>query len=187
MCPDAEALSAYMDGELPGVWTGTVRSHIRGCQHCQRRLSRLSDVSRRLAETGTPEPEGAAGRVWKRLEASKPIIDEAAPPVWRRSVAVPVPVAALAAVLLAALGIGFLLTFTSESPVLRTMRITTEPSGVTEVQVSAPIQDLELILQSLERHDSQRETTIQLPEDSQFVLGEPILLREKEARRSIYR
>jgi hypothetical protein len=95
------------------------------------------------------------------------------------------PVPAIAAMFLIFLGMGGMLIFLSTRPNFPFMSIKRQPSGVTEVQVAAPIEDLEQLLKSLDREPGNQQIIITLPSDTKFLhLGEPKMLRAEEYNRS---
>jgi hypothetical protein len=66
------------------------------------------------------------------------------------------------------------------------MSIKKQPSGVTEVQVAAPIEDLEQLLKSLDREPGNQQIIITLPEDTEFLqFSEPKMLRADEYSRRL--
>jgi len=84
----------------------------------------------------------------------------------------PLPVAALAAALVLFLGIAFV--FTQLRPRVGLVRITRAPAGGTEIQISAPISELETLLKSVGAEDSAREDVILLPKNVRLLpVGEP--------------
>ena len=102
--------------------------------------------------------------------------------MWRTRISVPLP--AVAAMLVLFLGMGGVLIYFSTRPNFPFMSIKREPSGVTEVQVAAPIEDLEQLLRSLDREAVNQEIIINLPEDTEFLqFGEPKMLRADEYSR----
>jgi hypothetical protein len=104
--------------------------------------------------------------------------------LWRTHISVPVP--AIAAVFVVLLGMGGVLIFLSTRPNFPFMSIKKQPSGITEVQVAAPIEDLEQLLKSLDREPGNEQILITLPEDTEFLhLGEPRMLRADEYRRRL--
>jgi hypothetical protein len=99
--------------------------------------------------------------------------------LWRKRISIPVP--AIAAVLAVLLGMGGLLIFLSTRPNFPFMSIKRQPSGITEVQVAAPIEDLEQLLKSLDNGPGHERIIITLPEDTEFLqFGEPRMLRADE-------
>jgi hypothetical protein len=186
MCPDLKALSAYLDGEMPPKLVERIRAHLKDCPQCQTRLERLKIVARHLTQATHPDDRYSKARVWERLKDSHERGEKSRVILWRRSVVIPFPFVALAACVIVLLGCA--LVFILVNSEMRTMRIKTEPSGITEIHVSAPIRDLELILGYLENQESKKETIIQLPADSKFfILGEPVLLRAKDLTRGTFK
>ena len=176
MCPDGELLSAYFDGELQAPWDGRIRAHLEGCSRCRERLEQLQALRRVLQGDSEPDHqrsfqltrEALTARVWRSFNRGRSF--------WRTRVAVPLPAAAAALALL--LGLGVLLAIATIRPSLPWMTIRRGPAGTTEVQVAAPIKDLESLIRSLETQPATQEITITLPEDSTFILmGEPRMLR----------
>jgi anti-sigma factor RsiW len=176
MCPDGELLSAYYDGEVGAPWDQRVREHLATCDRCRERLERLRQVSAVL--NADPEPDyqrsfqrtrdALGSRVWHSYHRGRPF--------WKTRVAVPLPAAAAGLALL--LGMAVLLVVATVRPSLPWMSIKREPSGTTEVQVAAPIKDLEALIRSLDTQPASQEIVITLPEESSFVLmGEPRMLR----------
>ncbi len=137
-----------------------------------------------LAATAPAAVQGAVERVWNRLSAS---LASASPePLWRRKVVVPFPAAAGAAVLVLVLAFG--LVYATARSSVGTMRITTVPSGIKQVQIQAPLADLQQLLKSLETGAPSRDVIISLPDDSgKFFVGEPLLLRATDVDRSRFR
>lgn len=185
MCPELRTLSAYLDGETPSYLAESIRSHLRECPQCQARLERLKSVKQQLTRAEHFDDRYSKARVWARLKDSSARGPEERVALFRRRVNLPLPLVALAAGLFVLLGFALVLTVANRD--MRMMKITTEPSGITEVQVAAPIRDLKKILQYLENQESNKESIIQLPEGSEFfVLGEPVLLRAKDLTRSTF-
>jgi anti-sigma factor RsiW len=184
MCPDGELLSAYFDGEVRAPWDGRIREHLRTCSRCRERLAQLGKLRELLQ--GDPEPANERGfqltrealiaRVWRSFNRGRSF--------WRTRVAVPLPAAAAALAIL--LGLGVLLAIVTIRPSLPWMTIRRGPAGTTEVQVAAPIKDLESLIRSLESEPAAQEITITLPEESTFILmGEPRMLRAADYHQGV--
>ena len=100
-------------------------------------------------------------------------------PIWRRRIALPLPAAAAAAVLILALALA--LGVTSTRGGMRRMSIRRGPAGMTEVEVAAPVGDLERLLRSLDQQSPGQQVIITLPPHSNLLLmGAPRLLREAD-------
>jgi hypothetical protein len=146
------------------------------CSECRERLDRMRRVSALLDGDQEPDCEGSFRRtrdalvstVWRSYHRGRSF--------WRTRVAVPLPAAAAGLVLL--VGLAALLVVATVRTSVPWMSIKREPSGTTEVQVAAPIKDLEALIRSLDTQPASQEVVITLPEDSSFVLmGEPRMLR----------
>jgi len=70
MCPDAELLSAWMDGEVPRPWSDRLSAHIGSCASCSAKVESWRLVSAKL-KAGEPLDEAAlVARLGRRLDAS---------------------------------------------------------------------------------------------------------------------
>jgi len=184
-CPNADLLSAFFDKEVESPWSERIRDHIDECEHCRVAIEGLERLKRVLHADQEPEVEDSLERTRDRLRSSS----HATPmwrklPFWRSRISVPLP--AVAAIFLVFLGMGGVLTYFSTRPNFPFMSIKREPSGVTEVQVAAPIEDLEQLLKSLDREAVNQIIVIDLPEDAEFLqIGEPKMLRADEYSRRL--
>lgn len=182
-CPNGELLSAYFDGEVDSPWSERLAEHVAGCDRCRESLERLRALRGLLQRDADPDCLAARERTLRQLPQESA---RKRHPLWaatRATLTVPWPAAAavLAVVLVMA---GFLAYF-SVHPGYGRLSIRRQPTGVTEVQVAAPIKDLEYLLRSLDAASLAQEIVITLPEDSTFILfGEPRLLHEAEFARS---
>jgi hypothetical protein len=184
-CPNADLLSAFFDGEVESPWLQRIRKHIDECEHCQGALAELERLSRVLHEDQVPRFEESLERTRERLKSGSHVAHVWRKlPLWRTRISLPIP--AVAAIFVVFMGMGGVLIFFSTRPNFPFMSIKREPSGVTEVQVAAPIEDLEQLLRSLDREAMNQEIIINLPADTEFLqFGEPKMLRADEySRRS---
>jgi len=193
VCPDRQLLSVYFDGELPSPWKEKMESHIAGCPACARRLETYRRGS--LGKAAAAAGEGIAGlesareRVWQKLEQRtgadipRPRAVRGAA-AWRRSISIPLPVAAAAAVVLIAA-----LAFLTVLRVTRTEGI----SGMTfasETELDTPgiipVADMEDVLQYLGSRDNGDIIILRLPESRNFVnYGEPSIVRAADYSRTV--
>ena len=184
-CPNADLLSAFFDKEVESPWSERIRDHIDECEHCRVAIEGLERLKRVLHADQEPEVEDSLERTRDRLRSSS----HATPmwrklPFWRSRISVPLP--AVAAIFLVFLGMGGVLIYFSTRPNFPFMSIKREPSGITEVQVAAPIEDLEQLLKSLDREAVNQIIVIDLPEDAEFLqIGEPKMLRADEYSRRL--
>lgn len=178
MCPDLETLSAYLDGEVEEPWKGRIGQHLGECASCRQTCSELARLGKILHEDPPPNWRDALVRLRSRMYLLE-LKRVYRVPVWRKKVVVPVPAIAAAALVVFFLGVSTL--FLSMRADYRLMSIRTQPSGTTEVKITAPIQDLEHLLRSLDRNASKQEFIIQLPDEPRFYqVGEPQIVREAD-------
>jgi anti-sigma factor RsiW len=174
-CPGGEALSAFLDRETEGPWHEAIARHLRGCQRCREQLGRLERLRELLAKDPAPEPRSSLATLRQRLaQAGRGLAWRL--PFWRRRIVLPLPAAAAAA--LAILALALALGLLSARSDLRRMSIRRGPAGTTEVEVAAPVKDLERLLRSLDQRSPSQEVIITLPSHSNLILmGQPRLLR----------
>jgi len=183
-CPNADLLSAFFDGEVESPWSERIRDHIEECEHCRVALMRLERLKEVLHADREPEFEESLERTRDRLRSSSRAAHEWRKlAFWRTRISVPLP--AVAAMFLVFLAMSVALIFFSTRPSFPFMSIKRQPSGVTEVQVAAPIEDLQQLLQSLDREAASQAIVINLPENAEFFqIGEPkMLLADEYTRR----
>ena len=169
MCPDRHIISAYIDGELEHPWDTAIAEHLASCQACGSFYGKLAETRRALREEPVADWSAPMERVRQALRAHPP---RRVAPVWEKRLSVPLPVVALAAALL--LFFGVTLAVTQLRPRVGFLRITKAPAGGTEIQISAPISELETLLKSVGAEDTTREDVILLPKNVRLLpVGEP--------------
>ncbi len=178
-CPGGEVLSAFLDRETESPWREAIAKHLQDCPACRERLSRLERLRQLLAGDPTPEPVGLTASISQRLARAESG-SASRPAFWRRRIALPLPAAAAGA--LAILALALALGLLSARKDLRRMSIRRSPAGTTEVEVAAPVRDLERLLRSLDQQQSpSQEVIITLPPNSNLILmGQPQLVREAD-------
>jgi len=171
MCPDRQIISAFLDGEIESPWDKAVAEHLASCQGCRALHARLAETRRILREEPIADWHAPMERVRRAMRTQAPP-PRREPAVWERRVSVPLPVAALAAVLV--LFFGVTLVVMQLRPRVGLVRITKAPAGGTEIQISAPISELETLLKSVGAEDTSREYVILLPKNMRLLpVGEP--------------
>jgi anti-sigma factor RsiW len=171
MCPDRDILSAYLDGEVDSPWDRGIEEHLVACGACRARLARLEEMRRILQEEPMPDVKAPMERVRRSLLA-RSAAERTPIPLWRRSFTVPVPAAVV--VLTAVVALAALLAVTLVRSNVGTVRITKVPSGGTEIQIAAPIGNLETLLKSVDTPDSSGESVIKIPKSIRLMpIGEP--------------
>jgi len=179
-CPNPDLLSAFFDGEVESPWSERIQRHVEACRSCQLTVARLQALRQTLLADEEPPVEGPFERTRQRLQSRRSAgWRHHRRPLWRTRISIPVP--AIAAVFAVLLGMGGLLVFLGTRPNFPFMSIKRQPSGITEVQVAAPIEDLEQLLKSLGSEPGHEQIIITLPEDTEFLqFGEPRMLRADE-------
>jgi hypothetical protein len=181
MCPDKETLSAYLDGEIDLPWRERLGKHIEQCAACREYLDGIEQLGDSLRTDAEPDPGPSLLRLQDRLTSAARIQTPRRLSVWNRRISLPLPLAAGAVLVILCLSIGFLLSALSLRSAFPRMSIKKLPYGATEVEVAAPIEDLEKLLKSLDQPAFTEEIIFTLPEDSRFIMaGEPRMLRAED-------
>jgi len=182
-CPDRQMLSVYLDGELPSPWKEKLESHVSGCPECAGRIKAYRNIALIPgggAATGEEIAVNAAGeRVWQRLDASmkRGRMFPRSRAIWRRSVSLPVPVAA--ALLVVALTFAWM-QWTPDADEMVGVSFTSE----TELDV--PVQDMESVIEYLIARSGSEMLILRLPETQSFVSnGEPAIIRAADYSRQL--
>lgn len=181
MCPDRDILSAFIDGEVGAPWREAIERHLAACASCRTFVEGLRATRRAIRQDGAPDCSGPMERVRRGIIA-RAAARPAAVRLWRRSLRVPLPLAAAAAA--AVIGIGVALAVVSLRGPVGYVRITRAPAGATEIQISAPIGDLESLLRSVGGEDTAQEDVIMLPRNLRLSpVGEPRMGKAAEFTR----
>lgn len=190
LCPDRQLLSVYFDGELPSPWKEKMESHIAACVQCTGRLKAYQDI--RSGPVGqTPATESvvrAAGeRVWQRLESRSGLAAAGRARInrtlWRRRVSIPIPAAAAALVLFAALTVFMALRITGTEET-SDMILASEAEVYTPGVI--PTADVENVLQYLGGSDNGDIIILRMPESRSFEkYGEPAIIRAADYSRNM--
>lgn len=130
------------------------------------------------------EIQGPMERVRRRL-LSDGVRRPAALPMWRRSITVPLPVAAAALVVV--LGLAVSLTVFAFRPRIGMVRITKAPAGGTEIQIAAPLGNLEALLKSIDTQGSGQADVFTLPSRLRVQsVGEPFMGTESDLKKKTW-
>lgn len=174
MCPDAELLSAFTDGEVPSPWRERIAAHLEGCARCAATVEGFRGLSARLRSRGGLDEAAVASRIAARLGLGagpsegglRLLPTEAGRP--RRGLALPLPAAAAAALALLGLGLVSGRVLLSPAALARapapspTLAIPTAGSG-------SPTMDS--LVRYLEAQNAPVSITIQLPANPAFTGG----------------
>lgn len=176
MCPDADLLSAWKDGEVPAPWAERIASHVAACQNCASRVARWEELSARVRGEGRAAEVTMVARVRERLEASIEASRKVTPgPGLRRHLSLPLPLAAAAALALILIGglSGGLLAGSTSSSIARNA---SNGPGLASLSSSSP--NMDSLVRYLEAQNAQVSVTIQLPQGAAFSSsGEPMIVK----------
>ena len=199
MCPDRQIVSLYIDEELPSPWKEKMEAHLQSCPKCQAELARYRQLGDKVQNLQDESLHAAQERVWNKLNTFEFILSNSRGRqtgninrLWRRTITLPLPVAAAALVLIA-----FTLVFTLVIGNLGTadsMMADNTPTSVQEWSSTLLGDDLGTILPTLDMDDflqyilNQDEgdfVVVRLPETSRFSrTGQPALINAADYSRS---
>jgi anti-sigma factor RsiW len=191
MCPDSDLLSAYFDDEVPSPWKEKLERHVESCAECGSRLSSFRALKAAMEASPEPDHLPAKERVYAsvmRQVASSRVAAVSSPSfggnrvIWRRSVSIPLPIAAAAVLVFVALAVGFSVVRLQQpglSPTLASSaRTDTAP-------VTVQFTDMKSVMQYLESQDDRKDVMIVVPGAYRFKFqGNPQLLKASDFTRS---
>ncbi|MDR1587771.1 MAG: zf-HC2 domain-containing protein [Treponema sp.] len=189
MCPEHQILSVYLDGELPSPWKEKMENHLAECPGCRKKLEayRALSVSGAMKAAESFRLESAKERVWRNLETGRGERPSPkagtmyhAPSIWRKSVSLPLPAVAAAALLIV-LGM-FWLTGPAKEAETRNTIIAADADFETPGII--PVSDMNGVLQYLGNRDSGDFLILRLPESRNFMSsGEPTIMKAADYTR----
>lgn len=106
MCPNAEILSAYHDGEIHEPFRSRVARHVEGCPACAASVAALAGISQALKSDPEPDFSTSAARVLAAVESHDPFGRSRRAGLhygqrfWQRQLNLPLPAAAVIAFLI---------------------------------------------------------------------------------------
>jgi len=220
MCPDPQLLSIYLDGELPSPWKEKMQEHFSHCPSCKDKFDnfkRLQDLfkedktlTRTFIERVVDEPaeprtytedelQRSKEKVWEKIEARQGYrrrsLQSHRLNLWQRKLSVPLPAAAVAAVIVLLFAVFWLNGpgAKGQSTIADAKRGETQPLSIDrsnhvlaaemekidEIQGIVPAADMSGILQYLAPQNTGANIIIlQLPESKNFSRsGEPAIIR----------
>jgi anti-sigma factor RsiW len=204
MCPDRELLSAYVDGEVPSPWRERIAEHLSGCPDCAAVVESYAALGRALRADALPGESEALERIRARLDDRlAELEDPSARPdqaarvsakreFWKRSIQLPLPIAAAAALLVVALGgttAGLALgaarsgsTRVADRPAFVSPNVLSAAPSISSPAVQPT--SMEELLRFLDAHDAQVTITMNLPMGTRFDdSGEPVIIRASQESR----
>jgi hypothetical protein len=182
MCPDRQILSLFADGELPSPWKEKMESHLVSCEDCRSQMGNYQLVHSALVSAPENGLAAAQERVWAKV-SGLPAVSAMRPAVWRRTVSLPLPAAAAAAIFVL---VAFLVILGTRTPQAAFNQDTVAVSDIGgNLQGIVPVTDMDGVLQYLSSQDTSEYVIIRLPESTNFSsYGEPTLLRAADYSRS---
>jgi predicted anti-sigma-YlaC factor YlaD len=183
MCPEFEILSAYFDGEIGSPWAKHIEEHCSSCVECRSKLDSLGELRQMLKKDEEPDVAVSYARVKEKMDSYSLVRSSAQKPIWKQSIAIPIPAFALSLVFICAV---IVLIFANQSKNnINTATAKTKESVATELQIVGPSsEEVETLLKQLEKMGTPQEVVIKLPEGSHVKkVGEPALLRSVDFRR----
>jgi len=167
-------LSVYLDGELPSPWKEKLESHVSDCPLCAERIKAYRSISLKTSGGEEASVNAAGERVWKRLNSSMGRFPRRRA-IWRRSVSLPIPAAAL---LIVGLAFAFLLVGSPDTE-----------TGITlasDAGLDVPVQDIESVIEYLIGRSGSEMLILRLPDSQSFVSnGEPAVVLAADYSRQI--
>jgi anti-sigma factor RsiW len=190
MCPDRDLVSAYVDGEVPSPWRERLEEHLAACPDCAAIASGYARLGARLkAELASDEvardEAGCLERGRLRLDAllqglPGAVRADRSPPWkdWRRSVSLPLPIAAAAALLVLLLGGATTLLALRPSRGAQIQSVASGEITPQPLEASAQPASMDELLRYLDARDGQVTLTIKLPSGTTFgSAGKPVIMR----------
>jgi anti-sigma factor RsiW len=198
MCPDAQILSAYFDGEVPEPWKSRMEEHVSSCPACKERLAGFASQRAALSsDSGGAAAETGCLRAWNRIEAdiAKRKAQKGPSLFWDRSVHVPLPLAAAA---LLALSIVPAVTVASldrrRGPALAANAPSPTSSGIAQASLAVangsdfanPVEgnfkDIESLIRFLDAQNLPVTINVELPADRNYgYSGPPEIIKVSDA------
>ncbi|MDR3115584.1 MAG: hypothetical protein LBU25_08690 [Treponema sp.] len=164
--------------------------HLISCPVCNARLERFRRCSEALQDPHgegltpkIPDMKAAQDRVWQRMARleTKTWGWRQGHSLWQRTLSIPLPVAAAAAILFI---MAFVLTVTRQSIGIPPPQDAMAASEMVEMEGIIPTSNMHEVLQYLENQDMSDIVIIRLPETRSFSSsGEPTILRAADYTR----
>ena len=166
MCPEASTLSAYFDGELEGVALKAIESHLADCSDCRVCLEEIEELSENLRNIPAYNLASVAKRSRYHIETRAAMAGTVS--LWNRTLSIPAPVAAIAAMIVLVLSLGLFLT--------------NQRNGLAvEIASSRQPSQFDEIIEYLESRQVTQAVTFLLPENTILrVVSEPEFVRAAE-------
>jgi anti-sigma factor RsiW len=187
MCPDRDLVSAYVDGEVPSPWRERLEEHLRSCPECAALAARYAGLGERLRSELPAGGAEALARGGERLDALLASALSSPAPLprraliaggpWRRSVRLPLPLAAAAAILVLLLGGSTAVLALRQGKASDIRTLASAQIAPPAIAASQPA-SMEELLQYLNAQGGEATITIKLPTETTFgTAGNPVIMR----------
>ena len=196
MCPKKEIISLYLDNELPSPWKEKLEAHLEKCPECRSSLVKYESLNNLLRREDSvylePLIDPVRERVWDKLAISRgksrSSFRRFPSNFLKKSISLPLPIAALTAVLIL---VFFLLSpRTNENLTAPALESLPVPAAVTQDHIQVDLDgflyldDMNSIIQYLSAMDGTNVMIINLPESSRLSRsGEPMLMNASDYSR----
>jgi anti-sigma factor RsiW len=197
MCPDRDLISAYVDGEVPSPWNERIEEHLGSCAKCSALASSYVELGTRLREELSAGELESLARLRPRVEAllgglSAVEPETKAPRVaysrksLRRSISLPLPLAAAAVLLVLLLGGATALIALRPSRGTAIQTVASSEIAPRPLEAKAQPASMDELLRYLEARDGQVTLTINLPSGTTFgSVGKPVIVRSAQLQDGI--
>jgi anti-sigma factor RsiW len=176
----------YFDGELPSPWKERMEIHVASCTKCASQLVKFSVCSKRLREEAVKYSyeEATKERIFKSLAT---YFERRKPTFWSKSISLPLPAVAAAAMIFILAFIFMLAHPFSPVQMIQSTSMASVESGVeTDVQNIIPVADINGVMQYLGQQNGSDYMVIRLPEIKNFVSsGEPLIIKAADYPRRV--
>lgn len=185
MCPDRDLVSAFVDGEVPSPWRERLEEHLDSCAKCASLAASYTALGERLRAELVADDAASLARGRAKLDLLLSSQAEAEGSVFdvsgksrRRSVSLPLPLAAAAALLAVLLGgaAAMMALRPSRGPAIQA--VASGEIAPASSQARAQPASMDELLRYLDAQGGQVTLTIKLPDETTFgSAGKPVIMR----------
>ena len=200
MCPDRDLVSAFVDGEVPSPWRERLEEHLASCAKCASLAAKYTALGERLRAELAADDAASLARGRAKLDAllssraeaevsGMPAVGgatilDASRRSWRRSVSLPLPLAAAAALLAVLLGGSAAMVALRPSRGPAIQAVASGEIAPPSSQARAQPASMDELLRYLDAQGGQVTLTIKLPDETTFgSAGKPVIMRSGQVLR----
>jgi anti-sigma factor RsiW len=172
MCPERHLLSAFVDGEVPSPWDGRIEAHLESCERCRATVERYRAMRAALSGDSPAGADRMRDEIWARLAAGH---SRRRADLWHRRVAVPLPLAMAAGVVVTVLATLLVAKAGDQGPA-RYESVATNQALISSQPVSFGSPGF--VVSPFDQDGNQLTITIELPKQIEFSSeGQPVFVR----------